>query len=121
MLKSIFGDTSDNIPSIAPAAMQAGFAALAEDVTDAEMLPLLACKNENIEKYPVLKNIRENERQYRINLQLVKAIPVADKHISVITTTGRDSKPALRAVHEAIGLSTEKTAFVFGNIRRPRV
>jgi len=121
MLKSIFGDTADNIPSIAPAAMQSGFSSLAEDVTDAELLPLMSCKDSNIEKYPVLRYIRDNERQYRINLQLVNSIPVADKHISCITTTGRNSAPALKAVQEAIGLTAEKNVFVFGNIKRPRV
>ena len=122
MLKALFGDESDNIPAVAPQAMQAGFNALCTEVSDAELLPLLACKNENIERFPVLEFVRKNERQYRINLQLVNAIKVADNHIKAATVYGRDSAIALKAVREALDMTDSgKSGFVFGNIRRPRV
>ncbi len=122
MLKSLFGDEADNIPAVAPAAMQHSFPALCTEIKDAETLPLLACSDANVERFPVLAYVRKNERQYRINLQLVNAIKVADRHIAAATVYGRDSRPALLAVREALDLTaSSKTGFVFGNIRRPRV
>lgn len=121
MLKALFGDESDNIPAVVPASMQSGFNVLCNDVQDPEMLPVLACKDENIEKYPILAFVRKNERQYRINLQLVNAIKVADKHIEAVRVVGRNSPVAFKAVREAIGLVDSKESFVFGNIKRPRV
>lgn len=121
MYKALFGDPADNIPSVAPAGMSSGFSSLVAAVSSADELPRMACNNENVERFPVLAKVRENEKQYRINLQLVNAIPVADKHIQSVFTTGRDSEVAARAVREAIGFSTPEESFVFGNIRRPRV
>lgn len=119
--KSLFGDPADNIPSIAGAAMKACFSELMDEAVAADQLPLLACRDDMIERFPVLGKVRDNERQYRINLQLVSAIPVADKHIAAVCTTGRDSEVARRAVQEAVGLVAPSNTFIFGNIRRPRV
>ena len=119
--KALFGDPSDNIPSVAPESMKASFASLVSEFKAADELPLMACNDELVERFPVLARIRLNEKQYRINLQLVNAIPVADRHIEAVCTTGRASEIAMRAVQEAIGLVQPKNTFVFGNIRRPRV
>lgn len=119
--KALFGDPSDNIPAVAPESLKASFAVLAESISSADDLPRMACNDDNVERYPVLARLRVNEKQYRINLQLVNAIPVADKHVEAVCTIGRASDIARRAVEEAIGLVQAKNTFVFGNIRRPRV
>jgi len=121
MMKALFGDESDNIPAVVPSSFQASFKAFYADIKDPELLPILACKDENIEKYPILAYVRENERQYRINLQIVSIIKVSDKHIEAVTVKGRDSVVVQKAIREAIGMSSSKEAFVFGNIKRPRV
>lgn len=118
--KSLFGDDADNIPSIAPHSMRAGFSALAETIQNAGDLPRMSCDSDLVERYPLLARVRENERQYRINLQLVNAIAVADNHVEAVCTTGRNSEVAQHAVLEAIGMVQPKNSFVFGNIRRPR-
>lgn len=119
--KALFGDSADNIPPIAPAAMKSSFSDLMALAETADKIPLLACNEDNVERFPILERVRANERQYRINLQLVNAIPVADSHIKAVCTTGRNSEVAIRAVQESIGLVQDKSSFVFGNIRRPRI
>lgn len=121
MYKALFGDPADNIPSVAPGSMKEQFVSLLEEVLSADQLPRLACSDDNIGRFPILEKVRTNERQYRINLQLVNSIPVADKHIEAVITTGRNSEPAIQAVHTALGITTKDQSFVFGNIRRPRV
>ncbi len=119
--KGIFGDPADNIPSIAPMAMKESFYELSKIIKDAEDLSYLATKDAMLESYAVLREVAKNERQYRINVQLVKAIDVADSHALAVTTKGRDSAVALRAVQEAVGLISSKNTFTFGNVRRPRI
>jgi hypothetical protein len=121
MYKAIFGDPADNIPGITSSRMLPYFIALTEDRDLAPTsLPLFACEKDMLERYPILQSIRESEKQYRINLQLVNAIPVAEKHLEYTTTTGRNSAVSLKALREALGLIQDKSGFVFGNIKRPR-
>lgn len=118
--KAIFGDASDNIPAIASSTLQDSFIAMCGTFKEASELPIRSCSKEEIERFPVLQHIAENERQYRINLQLVNAIPVSAEHIRVTTTSGRSSHICKQAVEKSIGLVSADTTFKFGGITRPR-
>jgi hypothetical protein len=73
-----------------------------------------------MEESSILKAVRTNERQYRINIQLTSTIPVSDKHIKAVTCRGRNSGVITEAVEVALGLRKEKKEFVFGNIKSPK-
>lgn len=119
--KVIFGDASDNIPSLAPAKMQQYFPAMLDAFSSADDLPYLATREGYIERYPLLQYVRDNDRQCRINLQLVNSIAVADKHILNVIATGRNSVVSQKAVRYAVGLDEATEGFQFGGVRRPRV
>ncbi len=119
--KVLFGDPADNIPGIVPPRFQEDFLPLGREIKDATDLPFLCIKESYLEKYPFLSYVQDNVRQCRINLQLVNSIPVADKHILRVITSGRDSLVCKNAVLEAIGLLEKNDKFVFGNVKRPRV
>lgn len=119
--KSLFGDVADNIPAVVSERYKAQFLQFLALTTDPDAVPFIACKDyEDESLQEMCKQIKEQENQYRINVQIVRTIPVRDEHVYAVTTKGRDSKVALRAVQEAIGLSNPHEKFVFGNIRRPR-
>lgn len=120
--KALFGDPSDNIPNIVPPRFHEEFSRLLKELQDADDLMFIHNKDEMIEKYPLLDYVHKNPNQLRINLQLVRAIPVKDIHLKNVVVEGRDSLVSRKAVKRAIGLEDNNSSeFVFGNIRRPRV
>lgn len=118
--KAIFGDEADNIPSIASKKLEPYFASLAEELTKADDIAFLSNSDKNIEKYPFLSSVRQDIRQFKINLQLIREIPVAARHLELTTTIGRNSQPMKNAIEKALGMR-EPAGFVFGDIKRPRV
>jgi len=122
--KSLFGDPSDNIPSILPKNNKNYLEFLdflrEDPALDPEMLIMRGHNTAALNKSAVLKAVKANERQYRINIQLTATIPVAEKHLLAVTSKGRDSKVITDAVEIALGLKKEKKEFVFGNIKSPK-
>lgn len=122
--KSLFGDPADNIPHIITK----------NNKTYPEFLELLKAtprltpdalidksySSEAVANSAILKAVKDNERQYRINIQLTSTIPVSAKHLQAVTCRGRDSAVITEAVEVAVGLRTEKKEFVFGNIKSPK-
>lgn len=118
--KAIFGDTADDIPAIAGAKLQPYFTAFAEEITTADDAVRFATSDKMIAIYPFLQAVRDNTRQFRINLQLVREIPVAERHLAATTSTGRGAVKVQTAVEKALGIR-ESNVFTFGDIKRPRV
>jgi hypothetical protein len=118
--KAIFGDPSDNIPPITTSKHKPYFLPLLSDSFQALQLIGEALTTRE-EPHPILDAIRQHERQYRINLQLVESIPVGDSHIEKVCTTGRGVERILNALEVVLGLKEESQGFVFGNIKRPRI
>jgi len=119
--KVLFGDASDNIPSIVPKKLESYFPILLDMLDDANDLPLIATKENLAERCPILPHVFEHSRQCRINLQLVNSIPIADKHLLNAMGNGRDSVVSQKAVRQAIGLDDVAEGFKFGGLRRPRI
>jgi|LSQX01.1.fsa_nt_gb hypothetical protein len=120
--KALFGDSSDNIPSIVPPRFHDDFTLFVGELQSADDLLFIHTKDEMIKKYPFLSYVQSNTNQLRINLQLVRAIPVKDEHIERVIIDGRNSQVSKKAVRRSIGLDDDNPGeFVFGNIRRPRV
>lgn len=122
--KSLFGDPADNIPHVLTK-NQKTYAEFLEYVRDTpnrlpDSLIDLSCNKEAMEASSVLRAIRENEKQYRINIQLTSTIPVSEKHLRSVTCKGRNSTVITEAVEIAVGLRKEKREFVFGNIKSPK-
>lgn len=118
--KALFGDVADNIPAVIKSSYKSHFNELLDQINTPDDVAMLSKDNSMLERFPLLHGVRENERQYRINIQLIKAIPVAEKHLRYTTTTGRNSTPVKKAIQTAIGLESSSNTFVFGNIKRPR-
>jgi len=119
--KSLFGDPSDNIPHILTK-NQKTYAEFLEYVKSTpnctpESLIDLSRNTDIIATSSILKAVRENERQYQINIQLTSTIPVSEKHLRSVTCIGRNSAVITEAVEIAVGLRKEKREFVFGNIK----
>lgn len=119
--KAIYGDPADNIPKILGSKTFGEFKKLAEDIKDPLDIIDWANSNELRMRHPMLKALKELERQYRINVQLVNSIPVADQHLEHIIAKGRDSEELRLIVEEAVGLRNTPKAYEFGNVRRARV
>jgi hypothetical protein len=118
--KVLFGDPSDNIPSLISSKYKKDFPRLLEKLADPSDLPFMCTKDSFTQEFPFLKEVYDKDRQCRINLQLVNSIPVSPKHLAAVLTTGRDSKPSQKAVLQGVGSIADK-GFVFGNLHRPRV
>lgn len=117
--KVLFGDPSDNIPAIVPGKLKPYFNALLDMIKTADDLPYISTLNEELN--PIISHIFNNQRQCRINLQLVNSIPVSDKHIKYAMGKGRDSGVSRKAVRQAVGLDNTDKGFTFGGIKRPRI
>ncbi len=119
--KAIYGDSSDNIPSILGTKTFKEFQELASEIQSP--LDLIDWSNSNPmrKKYPMLQELKAAERQYRINVQLVDSIPVADHHLEHIIAKGRDSEELRVIVEQAVGLRTASKAYEFGNVKRARI
>lgn len=120
--KALLGDAADHIPRILTDKHKQEVINLLEDLDTADDLLFIINKEEMLKKHPILETVSKDYNQLRINLQLVEAIPVSDRHIESIVTTGRDSLVCRSAVRRAIELDKEKpNTFVFGGIKRPRI
>ena len=69
----------------------------------------------------MLKELKDLERQYRINVQLTDSIPVAEQHLEHMTAKGRDSKELRLIIERAIGLRSSQKTYEFGNVKRDRI
>lgn len=124
IFKAIFGDPSDNIPAIATARLRPNFLPLLQlhpTIKDPLDVVNLSLNSSNTDSNPLLLSIRNQEKQYRINLQLVQAIPVGDSHIEKTLCVGRNVTKITETIDTIIGLKAEKSSFTFGNIKRPRI
>lgn len=119
--KAIYGDSSDNIPNLLKAKTFPEFQELSKKIVDPLNMIDWANKNSMREKFPILKELKDLERQYRINIQLVGSIPVAEQHLDHIISTGRNSKELRFIVEKAIGLRNSQKSYEFGNVKRERV
>jgi len=120
--KSLFGDESDNIPSVIPPKYKKHFPMLIAEFPDAYRIIDASKEDSTVKRYPMLTGLRESEaeKQMRINMQLINAIEVAQSHFELALVSGRDSKISKRLVESAVGLEVADESFVFGNIKRPR-
>lgn len=122
--KSIFGDPADNIPQIITenAANMTEFVELyrANTFLDPESLISFSCQAEMVKRYKIIKAIRENEKQFRINIQLTATIPVSRKHLEAVTCKGRNATIVTESIETVIGLRTAKKEFVFGQLKKPK-
>jgi len=118
--KAVFGDRSDNIPNLlseSPKHVAEMINILAEPNITSDMLLERSFQSKNIAESPIYQAIHENEKQFRINVQLIQPVPLEEKHLRAITCTGRDSEVAVSAVQTALGMRKEERVFVFGNIK----
>jgi 5'-3' exonuclease len=118
--KALFGDPSDNIPPILTGKHKEQFIELLTELQPISSLDFLLKALEGMH-HPILEIIKQHERQYRINLQLVQAIAVGDSHIENTLTTGRQATKIIEALDLVLGIKEEQSGFVFGNVKRPRV
>ena len=119
--KALYGDSSDNIPSILPAKTFHEFQELAASIHNPLDLIDWSNSNKAREKHPMLIVLKAAERQYRINVQLVDSIPVADQHLGHIIAKGRDSEELRIIVEQAVGFRTAPKVYEFGNVKRSRI
>ena len=124
MYKSLFGDPADNIPHILTKNNKTyvEFLDLLRDSPSLNPEALIdrSCNTAQTDASLILKAVRTNERQYRINIQLTSTIPVSEKHLKAVTCKGRNAKVITESVEIALGLRKEKKEFVFGNIKSPK-
>lgn len=118
--KAVFGDPSDNIKLMTSKKHTKHFAEIAPLLEYPEQLILFARDSSFSERYPFLEDIKKDERQYLINVQLISAIDCSLENLKAVMTQGRMDKVLLKSLREIIGLDTPKNTFVFGNIKRPR-
>lgn len=122
--KSIFGDPADNIPHLVTenANTLSEFTELYRNdaYLDPSQLVALSCNAAGAEKYKILKAIRENDRQYRINIQLTSTIPIGEEHLKAVTCPGRDAKIITESIEVVLGLKKQVKEFVFGNVKYTR-
>lgn len=123
LYKAIFGDPSDNIKDLCALDdnTKQEFIQIITDVTYPEEAILLARNTTKSCSNSVLKAIKDNEKKFIVNIQLVSSIPCAVSFINSQLTFGRHHETLYSVVKEAIGLSESKTKFSFGGIKRPRV
>lgn len=118
--KSLFGDTSDNIPSILSNNENnvKEFIDLIDNINSPEELIVLSRKEPL--KNPIYKAITDNERQYVINNQLVSPINCRKEIFDQNTMPGRNTTTLFKSLREILGIESSKK-FVFGNIKKQRV
>ena len=120
--KALFGDKSDNIPSLIPRNEKnlADFKRIIKEATYPEQLVLMSRGNKDND-CEILKAIAKNESKYVVNVQLVSTIPCSVQYVYENLVQGNNSTKVLEVVRKAIGLDSTKEKFVFGGVRRPRV
>ena len=127
LYKALFGDPSDNIPSIIPE----------NDYNRQKVLDLMK-SHKGYDPYDLIMDIRQfshskdadsfwkslddNEviSNYRVNLQLVSTINISEGVFKRELLQGTNRKEAVRSLREIVGLAPASKKFTFGNIRRPR-
>lgn len=119
--KSIFGDSSDNIPSLVSVNEENGrqFKELVNNITYPEDLINISRNRDYWEKFPFLSKINDNERQLIINFQLVSTIPCHTSYIERELIEGRDDKTLRKSLRIILELDAP-LKFKFGGIKRPR-
>jgi len=119
--KAIYGDNSDNIPNLLAADTFKQFQELSKRIIDP--LNLIDWGNNDMHRkdYPMLIQLKEVERQFRINVQLVASIPVAEQHLKHMTAAGRNSAELRIIVEKAIGMRSSQKNYEFGNVKRERI
>lgn len=118
--KAVFGDKSDNIPGLlteSPKHVDEMIGILADESLTTDTMIHRSFKSDLLKESPIYRAIHENEKQFRINIQLIEPVNIDEKHLQAITCEGRDSEVATAAVETAIGLRKEERVFVFGNIK----
>lgn len=122
MYKALFGDASDNIKSTInkTSSNESQFIEFLKENKDINSIPILCKCNDWTSKYPFLIELEPNERQYRINVQLVSTVPCGESYISKLLTTGRNSNSVYQSVRSILGLNNTLQKFTFGNLKRPR-
>ncbi len=119
--KALYGDSSDNIPSLLKSNTFPQFQELSKQIKEPLNLIDWANKNSLREKYPMLQELKNLERQYRINVQLVQSIPVAEKHLQHMTAQGRNAVELRHIIERAVGLRKDIKQYEFGNVKRERI
>lgn len=118
--KAVFGDRSDNIAGIlseSPKHVDEMMVVLSEENITIQKMIERSYQSSYLTASPIYKAIHEDERQFRINVQLIEPVPLDEKHLEAIMCVGRNSEVATAAVETAIGLRKEERVFVFGNIK----
>lgn len=119
--KSLFGDPSDNIPHIIPKNSKT-YSEFLEIVREGsirnpeDLIDKGRCMPKDLFS-SVLDAVRNNEKQYKINIQLTSTIPISEKHLRAVSCKGRNSAIITEAIEVALKLREEKKEFVFGKIR----
>lgn len=117
--KAFFGDLSDNIPEVARKTKE-NFTTFCDYIkkvkSPEDFISIARDKPTN----PLFKGIIDDERQFIINLQLVKNIPIQEEVFKQNLVEGRNADTLFKSLREVLGLESQKT-FVFGNVKRPRV
>lgn len=120
--KALFGDPSDNIKGIVTHNSKnlEEFKELMEKCNTADELLFLARATFNTEEKSILGTVRDNEKAYIINMQLVDTIACSKETLACSLTTGRNATSLYSTVRKAIGLDGPEK-FTFGNVRRNRI
>lgn len=119
--KAIFGDASDNIKGLLPINEKHlnEFIKIMESSISPEDLIYKARAITDSSENSILFAIKEDERSYLINVQLVDTINCSKETLHCSLTTGRNAESMYSTVRKAIGLDGPEK-FTFGNIRRSR-
>lgn len=117
--KALFGDVSDNIKGVSRETKEhkREFIELIKTVKFADDFITLSRTSD---KYGILRDIQADESQYIINMYVISSIPIDNKHLQAVMTSGRDVEVMRKALREALGLDGAKK-FKFGAVKRPRI
>lgn len=121
LYKALFGDVSDNIPSIISL----------NESTKSEFLNLYKNNPEDLilksrdlterQNNQILNAISKNENRFKINLQLVESLPLDDKRVQDELIIGTDNQTIKNTIRKVVGLDSKCNKFEFGNMKRKRV
>ena len=120
LYKALFGDDSDDVPKLLPhnPKNHEEFKELLREYGD--IAPIRHVDTAGVislrEASKVLQAINEDPSQFRINIQLVEAQPIGEKHFRSRICVGRDSKVITSSVEIALGAKKSKKSFTFGSI-----
>lgn len=117
--KSVFGDDADNIPHLLPHNTNN-----VEEFKELIKLygnPLAEtyleiASHKDADSYKILSAIKNDPSQFQINLQLVEAQPIGEKHFLSRVCIGRNSSIITNSVEIALGIKQAQKSFVFGSV-----